>query len=90
MLDIQAVFALVFFLCLWLPFAIIGAGFLCYPHKAIDNAIKLVEKFPGYNPNDYPNIRGKSMVFRYRLVGILFIVVSGLPVIVVLWLIWNS
>lgn len=55
MTDAEFVSALFCFGALWLPFAIVGTGFLLYPRKAIDNSLEMAKKLPLYDPENVPD-----------------------------------
>jgi len=84
MTDIEFITGVLFFGCLWIPFAIVGTGFLLHPRKAIDNSVEMAKKLPGYNPDRYPNPYSKGSILHYRLMGLFLIIATGIPLIVIL------
>ena len=91
-IDAALMSILAFFVWLWLPFVIIGIGVTLFPHKAIDNVLqmrkKMMERLSISTDYDLDPHRA-SQVFLFRMWGLLSMVVTGLPMIVILFT-WQS
>jgi hypothetical protein len=82
-----------FLFWIWVPFAILGIGFVLYPQQAIENNRQLRDQLSrillGHVSQDHLESSRPSQIFVTRLAGILFATVTGLPIIM-LFLSWKA
>lgn len=83
-MDIDLILVLIELGCLWLLLAVLGLWILFRTHQVINIVYSILEKFPFYNADDYPNLSGEMTVFFYRLIAVSFILIPLIPLIVII------
>jgi hypothetical protein len=86
-IDAALISILALFTWFWLPFVTIGIGFVLFPHKVIDNVLQMRQRMKEFLhisiPEDHIDPHGASQVFIVRSWGIIFAVITGLPLVVI-------